>query len=47
MGRRVLDTVVEVSDVFPPLKSVAAGLKVIVNNFEVGDRFPASVSTNA
>jgi hypothetical protein len=35
LGRAILKTVVEVSDVFPPLKSVAAGMKVIVDRIEV------------
>lgn len=34
-GKAILKTIVEVSDVFPPLKSVAAGLKVIVERTEV------------
>ena len=34
-AKLILKTVVEVSDVFPPLKSAAAGLKLIVEHVEV------------
>ena len=37
IGKRALNLVVEVSDVFPPLKGAAAGLKYIIKNFEVSD----------
>ena len=35
-AKLVLKAVVEVSDVFPPLKSVAAGVQLIVDCIEVG-----------
>ena len=34
-GKLVLKMIVEISDVFPPLKSAAAGLKLIAEFFEV------------
>jgi hypothetical protein len=34
-GKLVLKTVADVSDVFPPLKSVAVGLNIIVDRIEV------------
>lgn len=39
-GKLVLKAVVEVSDVFPPLKSVAAGLQLIVERIEASRYFP-------
>ena len=35
MGKTIIKTVQEVSDAFPPLKSVAAGVKMIVERAEV------------
>lgn len=36
VAKLILKTIVEVSDVFPPLKSAAAGLRLIVEHVEVG-----------
>ena len=37
-GKLLLKAVVEVSDVFPPLKAVSAGLQLIVDHVEVSLR---------
>ena len=45
-GKMLLKMVVEVSDVFPPLKSAAAGLRLIIERVEVSYRLQVLIKSD-